>query len=390
LPGALRDPAPRSLALWALASALSVCSYYFAVFLIVPQGLWLLHSIRPRRVAIAAAGATAVAGLAMVPLAVAQAAGSHAGFFTSHSLFARAAQALLDFAASVEPPPFTGSAAVDAVQILAMVGAAAVFAVAIAILARRGEPGERRAAARTGVVAAVSFALPFVVAGAGLDFVEPRKVLIGSVVPLLAFAGVGLGARRAGRLSIAGTAAGVAIFAGVVTAVHVDQQMQRPDWRAAARAIGAARGRVLVVARSGEAPLAYYLHARDVRPNLVPPGVEVPEIETIGRARASPTPGHGFKLVEVRHIAGSFWLRRFRASGSRTVTPTDLSGYRILRTNPWPVQSGGIRASSQPRGGPTPMASRTSTSVSEAITRAFSAPAASIASRAASSCRSSA
>src|SRR5436190_6074761 len=83
---ALRNPTPRSLALWALASVVSVCSYYFAIFLIVPEGLWLLHSTRPRRAAIAAVAATAVAGLALVPLAVAQASGSHSDHFTSHSL----------------------------------------------------------------------------------------------------------------------------------------------------------------------------------------------------------------------------------------------------------------------------------------------------------------
>ncbi|OLE38832.1 MAG: hypothetical protein AUG48_00765 [Actinobacteria bacterium 13_1_20CM_3_68_9] len=385
---ALRNPTPRSLALWALASVVSVCSYYFAVFLIVPEGLWLLHSTRARRAAIAAVAATAVAGLALVPLAVAQASGSHSDHFTSHSLFARAAQALLDFVASVEPAPLTGSAVVNAVQILAAIGAAAVLAVGIAIVARRGAPGERRAAACAGVVAATSFLLPFPVAAAGLDFIEPRKVLIGSVVPLLALGGVALGARRAGRLGLASAAAGVAIFAGVGAAVHVNRQMQRPDWRAAAQAIGPASGRVLVVARNGEAPLAYYLHARDVRPNLAPAGIEVPEIETISRGYATPPPGRGFKLVEIRHVAGSFWLRSFRAPKPLAIGPAELSGYRILHRSGRPLPSEEIRASSQSRGGPMPIASRTSASVSEAIARAFSAPAASIASSAASSPRS--
>jgi len=60
---ALRHPTPRSLALWALASVLSLCSYYFAVFLIIPEGLWLLRSTRPRRRAIGAIAGTAIAGL---------------------------------------------------------------------------------------------------------------------------------------------------------------------------------------------------------------------------------------------------------------------------------------------------------------------------------------
>jgi mannosyltransferase len=387
---ALRDGAPRSLALWALCSALSVCSYYFAVFLIIPEGLWLLYSVRPRRPVIAAVAATAIAGLALVPLAVAQQAGTHADLFTSRPLVARAGQALLDFVASVEPAPLTGSTAADTVQILAGVGAAVVFMLAIVIVARRGQSSERRAAVRVGVVAGASFLLPLGVATAGFDFVEPHKVLIGSVVPLLALGAVALGARQAGRLGLACAAACVLIFVGVVAAVHVNRQMQRPDWRAAAEAITAAGGpRVLVVARNGEAPLAYYLQARDISPEIAPAGMEVPEIETLSRGYAISPPGRGLKLVALRQVAGLFWLQRFRAPGPLAVSATELNGFRILRSGRWPWQNLVFRSSAQARGGPMPITSRTSASVSAAIARAFSAPAARVASRAASSARSS-
>ena len=383
---ALRDGTSRSLTLWALASVLSVCSYYFAVFLIIPEGLWLLYSAR--RPAIAAGAATAIAGVALVPLAVAQEGHAHADFFTSRSLIARAGQALLDFVASIEPPPFTGSTAVVALQVLAGVGAVAVFIVAIVIVARRGRPRERRAAVRVGVVAGASFLLPLLVAAAGFDFVEPRKVLIGSLVPLLALGAVGLGARKAGRLGLACATAGVVIFVAVVGAAHLSGQMQRPDWRGAAQAIGAARRRVLLVTSGGQAPLAYYLHATGFRPNMAPAGMEVPEIETLSRGYAASPPGRGFKLVQLRHVEGSFWLRLFRAPGPLAISPKELSGYRILHRGRWPLPDVARRFSAQARAGPMPTASRTSASVSAAITRAFSAPAARVASRAASSPRS--
>ena len=116
---------------------------------------------------------------------------------------------------------------------------------------------------------------------------------------------VALGARRAGRLGLACAAVGVATFAGVVAAVHVDRQMQRPNWRVAARAIGTARERMLGGGEGREAPLAYYLHARDVEAQTWRRlGVEVAEIETISRGHASPSPGRGFRLVEIRQRRG--------------------------------------------------------------------------------------
>ena len=38
----------RGLALWALASALALVSHYFALFLVVPEAIWLLLIVRPR------------------------------------------------------------------------------------------------------------------------------------------------------------------------------------------------------------------------------------------------------------------------------------------------------------------------------------------------------
>ena len=62
---------------------------------------------------------------------------------------------------------------------------------------------------------------------------------------------------------MAAGAATCALFAGVLVAVDVSAQMQRPDWRGAAEALApAGEARVFVVPRNGDDPLAYYLGAR--------------------------------------------------------------------------------------------------------------------------------
>ena len=45
----LDDPSRRNLALWAGASALALCSHYFAAFAVGAEGVWLAVHHRPRR-----------------------------------------------------------------------------------------------------------------------------------------------------------------------------------------------------------------------------------------------------------------------------------------------------------------------------------------------------
>jgi hypothetical protein len=328
---ALRDSSGRALALWATASVLALCSYYFAVFLIIPEGILLVRSFRPRSRAFAAVAANGAVGLALVPLAVAQEHGGHLDLFTSRPLIDRAGQALLDFVASVEPQPFTGTTAVDMVQVLTGAGIGLIFAWGLVNVARRGLPIERRAAIRVGFIAAASFGLPLALAAAGFDFVEPRKVLIGSVVPLLVLGSIGLGSLEARKVGLAGAMAGAAIFAGVLVAVYVSGQMQRINWRGAANEIGqASQSRVLVVPSSGQVPLAYYLHAKDFRPSTRPREIRVAAIDTLGIRYAADKPAPRFRLVRLERVAGSFWLRRYRAPAPRLITAQAVSGGRVL------------------------------------------------------------
>jgi mannosyltransferase len=328
---ALRDQRPRSVALWAVTSALALCSHYFAVFLIVPEGLLLVRAIRPRRAAIRAVALTALVGLALLPLAYIQQSGPRADAFTSQALSARAGQAALDFVASVEPGPGAGSTAVDVLQMSAGAVGGALVLLGIATVIRTGRRRERAAATRAGLVAAISFGLPLVLALAGLDFVEPRKVLIGSVVPLLVFAAIAFESARLKRIGVTAAAACLALFVGVNASVYVSAQMERANWRAAANVIGpATRSRVVVVTNKAQEPLAYYLHTADFRPGHGPAQIRTREIDTVGQSRAVSPPGDSFRMTSVQHVAGEFWLRRFRSATPRAVSSAQVRSGRVL------------------------------------------------------------
>ncbi len=83
---ALRTRDGRDLALWALASALALCSHYFAVFAVGIEALWLLVALRSRwRAVLPAVGGVAIVGLALIPLISAQVNPTHIGWI-DHSL----------------------------------------------------------------------------------------------------------------------------------------------------------------------------------------------------------------------------------------------------------------------------------------------------------------
>jgi mannosyltransferase len=327
---ALRDPAPRNLALWVGASTLALCSHYFAVFPIAAEGLWLIAAIPNRRRAIMAVGGTAVVGLALLPLALAQEGGGRSNRFADLPFLARAREAAVNFVASEEPGWLAGSPSVDDVQrAAALVGLVLVVA-AGALLLRRGLPQEKRGAATAATVGVAAFIAPFVLAVAGLDLVDPRN-LIGALAPLLVAGGIAFGVRNSRWLGVLCTAVAALLFAAVMVAVYVSAQMQRDDWRGAAAAIGSPTGpRVLVVPKNGDDGLVYYLHAREFERRRFQRGIRVREIDVLSKPFAISPPESGFKLVEKRGLAPSFILRRYRSPHPVLVRPKDVSGRQIL------------------------------------------------------------
>src|SRR5262245_7217231 len=82
----LRRPDGVAAAVWALASALALATHYFAVFLIVPELIWLLWTKPARRPALAAGAFVLAVGLALLPLAVHQRSLDLAGYIGQSSL----------------------------------------------------------------------------------------------------------------------------------------------------------------------------------------------------------------------------------------------------------------------------------------------------------------
>jgi mannosyltransferase len=325
----LSDPSRRNLGLWATASALAVCSHYFAAFLVGAQGLWLVARGWPRRAPIVAVGAAVGVAVALIPLAIAQEGTGRRNLFTDVPLARRAADALFGYLASQEPGAVGGSPGVRHFREAAVIAGLTLAAIGLALLMRRGMRREREGALTIAGVAAAAIVVPFVLAVAGFDFVHPRN-LIGSLVPFLVAAAIGLGCRASGRLGLASAGAAALLFVVVLAAVHESAQMQRPDWRGAAAAMGPPSGpRVLVVARNGGEPISYYRDARHFRPGR-PGGKRVDEIIVLSKLPTISPPGNGFRLTEKRGLAPCCILWRYRARRATLVRPGTVGGSQIL------------------------------------------------------------
>jgi mannosyltransferase len=325
----LNDPTPRNLGLWAAASALALCSHYFAAFVVGAEGVWLLARGWPRRAPIVAFGATVAVGLALLPLAIAQEGTGRRNHFTTVSLVHRAAGVALGFLASQEPGGLVGSPPVRYLRGAALVAGLVLAALALALLLWRAAPRELRGGLTIAGVGAAALIVPFALAAVGPDFVDQRN-LIGALLPLLVAAGIGLGCRGAGRLGLAGAGAAGLTFVAVLAAVFASGQMQRPNWRGAAAAMGPPSGRrVLVVARNGNEPLAYYRHAREFRPPRFR-SVWVKEIDVLSTLGTISPPGGGFRLTERRGLAPCCTLWRYRARRPTSVRPKDVKGRHVL------------------------------------------------------------
>ncbi len=168
--------------------------------------------------------------------------------------------------------------------------------------------------------------MPFVLAALGVDFVDPRN-LIGALVPLLIATGVGLGCAGAGPARGRRRGAAAVLCLVVLSAVYESSQMQRPDWRGAAAAMGPPSGpRVLVVSRNGNEPIAYYRGAREFRSPRYS-GERVSEIDVLGILGATVTPpGKGFDLRSTQRLAPCCTLWRYRATRRTLIKPSAVAG----------------------------------------------------------------
>jgi mannosyltransferase len=318
---ALESSERRWLLGWAIASALAIATHYFAIFTVAAEAAWLLwRGGRRARIALSTAIPAAVA-VALIPLLLYQRAHVPRPWTDIYTV---KDQVLTTGEEFLVGHTFNYVIHRPGVFILG-----ALVAVALWLLARRGDPGERAAALAPLAVAGFSLLAPLVIALVGTNYIAPRNAL--AVWPILALVvALGLGARRAGKAGLATLAVVSAICLGITTAVASDKNLQREDWRDAAEAIGRpADTRAVIVVNEAASmsgvgadhtPLIFRYYVPSARPpkGTLPPVREALVVGIPSNAPAvfSTPPVPGMALAGERRFA--------RVAVARYVSPTPV------------------------------------------------------------------
>jgi mannosyltransferase len=340
---ALATPTPRVVAAWVVASAFALATHYYAILAVVPEAAWLLWVHRSRRAVQVGVGVVGLCGLALIPLAIGQSGTGNASWIAQAPLGRRLGQVVPQFASGFDGP------AHSVLEPLAI----AVLVLAAVLVFVRSSPGERRGALIAGGIGLAGLVLNLLLIAGGVDDLITRNVLA-IWMPGALFVAGGLAAARARRVGL--VAAGVLCAVGVATALGVafDRNLQRPDWRVVARALGTRPAAVGAGAAGAPGNRAILIqHYRDLLPlSLYVPGLHfmgkggatVSELDVVSftsppsagfcwwgsacnlwpsRAQAA-YPVAGFHTISRRHDL-QFTIVRMVASHPVHVTPADVS-----------------------------------------------------------------
>ncbi len=329
-------PTPRVLAAWVIASAAALATHYYAALVVVPEALWLLHMHRRSRAVQVAFGVVALCGVGLIPLAIGQQSSGRANWIAHAPLGRRLGQIVPQFTAGFDGP---------AHSLLEPVAIAIVVLALVLLAARSSRPEPRRGALLAGGIALAGLLVSLALVVAGFDDLLTRNLLAIWAPAALLVAG-GLAASRARMVGLIAAAVLCAIGVATAAGVAVDRNLERPDWRVVAGALGPrppAGGRAILVQ-----------HYRDLLPlSLYEPGIafwpggratRVRELDVVSftspasagfcwwgsacnlwpsRMQAS-YPAAGFHAVSERH-ALQFTILRMVASRPVRLTPADVS-----------------------------------------------------------------
>ncbi|HEY2259140.1 MAG TPA: glycosyltransferase family 39 protein [Solirubrobacteraceae bacterium] len=276
---ALRESRRAWLLGWAVCSAAALATHYFALFPLIVEAAWLLARGPQRRELLVALGLPAVVGAALIPLVTYQ----HAHVPRPWtSIFT-----VIDQVKAIAQSFLVGISWTSIIHRAGVAILAALVVLALAALVRSGSRDERKAAGRLAVLFVVTLALPVVISLIGTNYLAPRNVLYAWPVLALLVA-LGAGRQAAGRLSIAGLLAGLAVSLAIVIAVDASASLQRADWRdllAPLRSNPHGRAVVLIDGFENSPVVEYYL------PALGPPAgpTAVHEVDVISTAKQAPT-----------------------------------------------------------------------------------------------------
>jgi mannosyltransferase len=319
---ALDAPRPGNLALWAGVSALALLTHYFAMFVLLPEAVWLARRHGVRALA-PYAGALGVVGAALLPLAARQRSDSKSNWIEDTSLASRVAQAPKQFLVGIDSPA----------EIAATAAAVALVIAAVGLLVTRGGERERRLAERTAAIVAVAIALPLVLSASGAIDVFNGRNVVGAWVPAAVVVAIAVAAGRRAGAVVGGLL--VALSVAVIVGVLADPTVQRDDWRDAAKTLAAERTPVIVSPANGDVPLRVYLPGiRRLKGHSIR-GRELAFLafptRRTGRSSLPPAPPRrgpaGFRLAGVR-ATDTYAISRFVADRPVTVPRRTLA--RVL------------------------------------------------------------
>jgi hypothetical protein len=226
-----RDPTPRAVAAWVIASALALATHYYAFLVVVPEAVYLLWIHRRRRSVQIGFVLVGLCGIGLMQLALSQNATGRATWISTSPLGERIGpmfpQFLVGFA-------FPGYAVLEPIALAIAIGA-------LVLLVARSDPTERRGGVLAAALATSGLVINLILIAAGIDDLLARNALAIWLPSALAVAG-GLAAARARLLGLAGAVVLCAIGLYGAIAVDVDRGLQRPDWRVVAAALGPHRG----------------------------------------------------------------------------------------------------------------------------------------------------
>lgn len=335
---ALREPTAGVLAGWAGMSILALASHYFAAFLVIPQGAYLLWIARSRRAVTTALAVVGAFGLALLPLIVFQAS-THdlTEDYANRPIAGRFWRTLASFSAG-PPAQLHQRTLVGNLEVVGTVSAVLALAFALVLLVRRADGGERYRALVVGGIGLIALLVPVPLAIWGFDYVVPRYY-IATVVTLILLVGAGLGAKRSGPAGVIVASLLTLVLAGVVLANTLSPSTQLPPSRQVASAVGSAQGpRVLVVPKAFRKTLVYYLRAG--HPSILRRGghgvdsqapssrkLRVSEIVLVDPSLAFAPRIDGFKLTKRDHV-DQYRIYVYRSDAVRTITIAALDSWR--------------------------------------------------------------
>ena len=244
-------PRPLALGLWAFACCCAITTHYYAILLVLPEAAWLIYEHRYRRHVYAAIGATAMVGLALLPLIHAQD-GNHMNDWIGRSpLGERLTQVIPLFLIGPQTPVRV------ALKFLAFAAALA----ALGLLCFGSRRRERQGAFLPAGLALAGFVISLLIIPFSDTFLT--RNLLALWLPAALVIAAGLGVSRARLLGGAVTL--VLCGIGITSTIAVDSNyyMQRPNWERVAELLGPmpAHGHrlILIFRNEGGPPLALYM-----------------------------------------------------------------------------------------------------------------------------------